>query len=37
MLNRLVIPDQLDRYGNVCFADLNKANVLNFHFGQTYI
>ena len=37
MHSRPIIPDQFDRDGNVCSADLDKANALNFHFGQTFI
>ena len=35
--NRSIIPDLLDRDGNICSADLDKANALNLHFGQTFI
>ena len=37
MHNRSIIPDLLGRDGNICSADLDKANALNFHFGQTFI
>ena len=37
MHNRPIIPDLFDPDGNVCSADLDKANALNFHFGQTFI
>ena len=37
MHNKLIIPNLLNRDGNVCSADLNKANALNFHFFQTFI
>ena len=35
MRNGSIIPDLLDRDGIVCSADLDKANALNFHYGQT--
>ena len=34
---RSIIPDLLDRDGNDCSADLDEANALHFHFGQTFI
>ena len=37
MHSRPIIPDLFDRDDNVCSADLDKANALNFHFGQKFI
>ena len=37
MRNGSIIPDLLDRDGIVCSADLDKANALNFHYGQTFL